>query len=114
MAAPSSVEISNMRVWSIYAHYYKNKRMYVTQGKAAVAGIRAMLQKAQNQAQVQVVNPVVPEDDIAAAFRLFLMNDKNWLSYMGRKSHMTGPVVLVMTDTMARFIAWEAYTDIIT
>lgn len=112
MAAPNSVETANMRTWSIYRHYFKNRRMYVLQGKAIVAGIKTILQKSQTHAQTQPVNLTVAEDDIAAAFRGFLTNDKNWTAYMAKKSHMTGPVHLVMTDTMARFVAWEAYSDI--
>jgi hypothetical protein len=110
MAAPSITEISNMRVWSLHGHYFNNRSMYVQQGKAIVAAIRVMLQKA---TQTQPTSATVSEADIAAAFRTWLMNDKNWLAYLAKKSHMTSPVVITMTDTMARFIAWEAYADII-
>jgi hypothetical protein len=34
------------------------------------------------------------------------------MAYLRSKAHMTGLVHLVMTDTVARFIAWEAYADI--
>jgi hypothetical protein len=112
MAAPSSVEISNLQVWSLYGHYYKHRRIYVAIGRAVVAGIRVMLSKAQSQAQSQM-NLVVPEDDIVIAFRGWLTNDQNWTAYLAKKSHMTGPVHVLMTDTMARFIAWEAYADMI-
>ena len=87
--------------------------MYVNQGRAIAAGIRTMLQQAQSsitQAQPPILT--VAEDDIANAFRSFLLHDPNWMAYLGSKAHMTGPVHLVMTDIMARFIAWEAYVDI--
>jgi hypothetical protein len=48
----------------------------------------------------------------ADAFRSFLLRDPHWTAYLQRKAHMTGPVNYVMTDIMARFIAWEAYVDI--
>src|SRR5271165_5537006 len=112
MAAPSPVEIANMRTWSIYRHYYRHRQMYVAQGRAIAAGIRTILQKAQSHAQAQPLNLTVAEDDIANGFRSFLLNDARWTAYLSTKAHMTGPVHLVMTDTLARFIAWEAYTDI--
>lgn len=110
MAAPSNVEISNMQVWSLYAHYYKYRQMYVAQGRAIVAGIKTMLSKVQAQ---PFMNVSVSEDDIASTFLNWLTNDKNWRAYLAKKSHMTGPLQHVMTDTMARFIAWEAYSDLI-
>src|SRR4051812_11378435 len=112
MAAPSLVEIANMRTWNIYRHYYRNRQMYVTQGRAIAAGIRVMLQKAQSQAQALPLNLTVAEDDIAFGFRSFLLNDARWTAYLRSKAHMTGPVHLVMTDTLARFVAWEAYADV--
>ena len=112
MAAPSQVEIANMRTWNIYRHYYRNRQMYVSQGRAIAAGIRTILQQAQLITQAQPPNLTVAEDDIASAFRSFLLNDTNWMAYLGRKTHMTGLVRTVITDAMARFIASEAYADI--
>lgn len=113
MAAPNPVEISNMRTWNIYNHYYRFRQMYVNQGRAIAAGIRTMLQQAQQSiTQAPPANLTVAEDDIANAFRSFLLQDPNWMAYLGRKAHMTGPVNLVITDIMARFIAWEAFVDI--
>jgi hypothetical protein len=110
MAAPSNVEILNMQVWSVHTHYYKYRQMYVAQGRAIVAGIKTMLSKAPPQ---PLVTLSVSEDDIASAFLFWLMNDKKWQAYLAKKSHMTGPGQHMMTDTMARFIAWEAYSDLI-
>lgn len=112
MAAPSIIEIANMKVWSLYTHYFRNRDMYVRQGKAIVAAIRVMLQK-MPAAQGQSGSPTVYEDDIAASFRVWLLNDKNWTAYLAKKAHMTHAMLLTMTDTMARFIASEAYADII-
>ena len=109
MVAPSSTEMSNMKVWNLHTHYFNNRPMYVQQGRAIVAAIRTMLQKA---AQTQPANATVSEDDVAASFRVWLLNDKNWTAYLSKKTHMTGAVTVMMTDTMARFIAWEAYVDI--
>jgi isocitrate dehydrogenase kinase/phosphatase len=108
MAAPNSTEISNLKVWSLYCHYFHNRQMYVNQGRAIVAALRAMQQKA---AQTKPATNTVPQDDIAASFMAFLMNDANWKAYLGNKHHMTGPVVAALTDSMARFIAWEAHGD---
>lgn len=112
MAAPSPIEIANMQTWSIYRHYYRNRQMYVDYGRAIASGIKMILQKAQSHAQVQPLNLTVPEDDIAAGLRVFLLHDTRWMAYLRRKSHMTAPVHLVMTDTFARFVASEAYIDI--
>jgi hypothetical protein len=112
MAAPNLIEIANMRTWNIYRHYYRYRQMYVDQGRAIAAGIRTMLNHAQLMTQAQPPNLIVAEDDIANAFRSFLLNDVNWMAYLRSKAHMIGPVHLVMTDIMARFIAWEAYVDI--
>lgn len=109
MAVPSQVEIANMRTWSIYSHYYQHRQMYVTQDRAVAAGIRAMLQKA----QAQPPNLNVTEDDIASGLLSFLLADAKWTAYLGKKAHMIAPVRLVMTDTLARYIASEAYVDII-
>jgi hypothetical protein len=111
MAAPSIIEISNMKVWNLHKHYLYNRQMYVQQGRAIVAAIRVMLQKAAS-AQSQSGSPTVFEDDIAASFRVWLLNDKNWTAYLAKKSHMTHATLVTMTDTMARFIASEAYVDI--
>jgi hypothetical protein len=96
-----------MKVWSLYTHDFKRRQMYVSYGRAMVAAIRVMLQAAH-----QPANAVVPEDDIAASLRMWLIYDSAWTSYLARKSHMTGRKVQVMTDTMARFIASDAYKDI--
>jgi hypothetical protein len=109
MAAPSTIEISNMKVWNLHKHYFNNRQMYVQQGRAIVAAIRVMLQKA---AQSQPGNPTISEDDIAASFRVWLLNDRNWTAYLAKKSHMTHALHVTMTDIMARFIASEAYVDI--
>jgi hypothetical protein len=108
MAGPSQVEIANMRTWSIYSHYFQRRQMYVTYGRAVAAGIRTILQKA----QAQPPNLNVTEDELASGLLTFLLVDAHWTAYLGRKAHMTGPVRLVMTDTLARFIASEAYADI--
>lgn len=110
MAAPSTIEISNMKVWNLHRHYFNNRQMYVQQGRAIVAAIRFMLLKAGSPSQPG--NPTVPEDDISASFRVWLLNDKNWTAYLAKKSHMTHALLVTMTDTMARFIASEAYVDI--
>ena len=68
MAAPSATEISNMRVWSLHQHYFNNRPMYVQLGRAIVAAIRVMLQKA---AQTQPASATVSEDDIAVSFRVW-------------------------------------------
>lgn len=112
MAAPNQVEIANMRTWNIYRHYFRCRQMYVNQGRAIAAGIRTILQRTQSVTQAQPPNLTIAEDDIASAFRSFLLNDVNWMAYLRSKAHMTGLVHLVMTDTVARFIAWEAYADI--
>jgi len=114
MAKPSVVEIQNMKVWSLHGHYFKNRSMYVAEGRAIAAGIRAILQKSQPQTSQSPppTTPTVQEADIAAGFLSFLNNDKNWTAYLGKKGHMTATLKVVMTDTMARFIAWEAYVDI--
>jgi hypothetical protein len=106
--AVNPIEIANMRTWNIHRHYYRNRQMYVDYGRAIASGIRTMLQKA----QAQPLNLIVAEDDIANAFRSFLLIDSHWMTYLHSKAHMTGPVHLVITDTMARFIASEAYADI--
>ena len=59
MAAPNQVEIANMGTWNIYRHYYRYRQMYVNQGSAIAAGIRTMLQKAQ-QSIVQAQPPMRP------------------------------------------------------
>jgi hypothetical protein len=113
MAAPSPVEIGNMKTWNIYRHYYRNRQMYVDQGRAIVAGIRSILQKAQSYTQTQPLNLTVAEDDIASGLHSFLLNDAHWTAYLRSKAHMTSPMHQTITDTVARFIAWEAYADII-
>ena len=112
MAAPNQVEIANMRTWNIYRHYFRCRQMYVSQGRAIAAGIRTIFQQAQSITQAQPPNLTVAEDDIASAFRSFLLNDARWMAYLRSKAHMTSLMHLVMTDTMARFIASEAYADI--
>jgi hypothetical protein len=107
MAAPSTIEILNMKVWNLHMHYFNNRQMYVQQGRAIVAAIRFMLMKAGHPG-----NPTVPEDDISASFRVWLLNDQNWTTYLSTKSHMPSALLVTMTDTMARFIASEAYIDI--
>jgi hypothetical protein len=111
--AVNPVEIANMRTWNIYRHYFRNRQMYVDYGRAIAAGIRAMLQKAQSITQAQPSTLTIAEDEIANAFRTFLLSYPRWTAYLRSKAHMIGPVHLVMTDTMARFIAWDAYADII-
>ncbi len=112
MAAPSIVEISNMKVWNLYKHYFSNRRMYVQQGRGIVAAIRVMLQKAVAQAQQPAATATVSEDDIADSLKVWLLSDKNWTAYLAKKSHMTPAAFVTMTDTMARFIASDAYGDI--
>lgn len=113
MAAPNPVEIANLQTWSIYRHYYKHRSMYVTQGRAIAAGIRTILQSAQLHAQAQPIILTIAEDDIARAFRAFLLHDARWTAYSRKKAHITYPVHLLITDILARFIASEAYQEII-
>jgi hypothetical protein len=101
MAAPNPTEIANMRTWSIYKHYYRHRQMYVVEGRAIAAGIRTILLKAQPQPPAQPPNLTVAEDDIAAGFLAFLLYDPHWSAYLHKKA------------TMARFIAWDAYVDIV-
>jgi len=68
-----------------------------------------MVQKA---TQNSSANTIVPEDKIAESLKLWLERDSRWNGYLANKKHMTGHVAYVMTDTMARFIASEAYGDI--
>jgi hypothetical protein len=106
MAAPNPVEIANLKTWSLYSHYFRKRGLYIGYGRAIVAGVQTML-RVTSTAQ----RATVTEDDIAAGLIVFLNKDANWLAYLGRKTHMTGVVKIAITDTMARFIAWEGYAD---
>jgi len=111
MAAPNPVEILNLQTLSLYRHYFSRRLLYVGYGRAIVAGIRVMLQNAAPTAQL--ATPTVTEEDIAMGLLAFLNHDANWLSYLGRIPHMSASAKAMVTDTMARFIAWEGYADII-
>jgi hypothetical protein len=113
MAAPNLIEIANMKTWSIHTHYFNNRQMYVTQGRAIVTNLRTMLKNAQAAARAQSGITNITENEIATAFITFLTKDKNWMAYLDKKAHMTKLVHAAMTETMARFIASEAYEDII-
>ncbi len=111
MAAPSQLEINNMKVWSLYKHYFKERDLYVGYGRDIVARIRPTVQKPPTSATFVAL--AVTKDDIAAVLFMFLSRNPRWLAYLGTKGHMTGAVNIAMTDTMARFIAWEGYLDMI-
>jgi len=72
-----------------------------------------MLQRVKGLAPAQLVTITVTEHDIAAGLLACLSKDTRWMAYLGLKAHMTAPVNMIMTDTMARFIAWDGYADII-
>jgi hypothetical protein len=109
--APSVVEVAHMRFWGLLNHYNRNRCTYISRSKAIVASVRALkaAQPGTGGASEAFNISVI---DLAIILENWLSNDPEWNKYLHGKVHMQMTTYYKVTALMSRYIAWDAYVEI--
>lgn len=111
MAAPSLTEEAKLLNLGLIAHYQKHRNWYVQQARALVAHARLVVTIVSNTNNGAV--HTFTQDEIGQMLNLWLRNNQQWQNLLARKPHLSLSQYDLITDSMARYIAWNDYSAII-
>jgi hypothetical protein len=110
MPAPSLTEIGKLSSLGLLRHYQRNQNWYVQQGKGLVAAVRFAVSATKTTSGSA---HVLSQDEVAQMLRIWLTVNQQWQLLLKSKPNL--PVVQydLITDAMARYVAYDAYLPII-
>lgn len=112
MPAPSITEYGKLSALSLIRHYQIHRQWYVQQARVLVANARTAISIASENNQTTSI-PVFNPDDVGLMLRVWLIGDPQWLNLLKRKPHLPVTQYDLLTDAMARYVAYDAYVSII-
>jgi hypothetical protein len=101
MPAPTNAEVASLKQWSLFTHYQRYGFIYVSQAKYMAEYLLKMSP-----------GTAVSQDEIAEGLVAFFSKDHKWQAFLAKKSHLADPARDVLTEIMARYIAYAGYTAI--
>jgi hypothetical protein len=111
MPAPSLTEEAKLLNLGLIAHYQKHQQWYIQQAKVLVNNGRAV---------VSIITQTTSgpahtftQDEIGEMLRVWLAHNQQWQQLLTRKSHLSVTQYDLITDSMARYIAWTDYLPIV-
>jgi hypothetical protein len=110
MPAPSLTELGKLAAWGLIRHYQLNPSWYVQQGKLLVAGAKYGVQ-ATKTASGSVY--VFSQEEVGGMLRMWFTVSPQWQALLKSKPHLPVSQYDIITDAMARYVAYDAYLQII-
>lgn len=111
MPAPSLTEIGKLSSFGLITHYQRNQNWYVQQGKVLVATAKYVVSATKSNSGSSYV---FSQDEVAGMLRIWLMVNQQWRQLLQRKPNLPAAQYDLITDAMARHVAYDAYIKIIT
>lgn len=111
MPAPNFAEIGRLNLHGLIAHYNNHKLWYLQQCRVAVTGAKEVLKRA--SASGTSVHYVLQPDDVEVLISTFLRNDALWNKKLYNITHLPTQMHAVTTESMARYITYDAYSTIV-
>jgi|SRR6516162_8963147 hypothetical protein len=110
MPVPSPAEIGKLSGLGLLRHYQQKQSWYIQQGKLLVAGAKFGVSATKTTSGAAYV---FSQDEVANMLRLWLIVDQQWLALLQSKPNVPNSQYDTLTDAMSRFIAYDAYAQII-
>ena len=111
MPAPSLTEIGKLSILGLIRHYQARQHWYVQQGKVLLASARVGVSTLTNTNSGAV--HVFSQDEVALMLRVWLTAEQQWQALLSNKPHLPVSQYDIITDSMARYVAYDAYIQII-
>jgi hypothetical protein len=112
MPAPSLTEEAKLQNLSLIGHYQKHRGWYIQQAKVLVNNGRAVVSLVTQTTSGTA--HTFTQDEIGTLLRVWLEHNPQWQGLLKRKSHLSVTQYDLITDSMARYIAWADYLPVIT
>ena len=110
MPALSLTEYGKLASWGLIRHYQQKQSWYIQQGKALVSGAKFGVSATKTASgSAYVFSP----DEVGQMLRLWLMVNTPWQALLKSKPNLPASQYDVLTDAMARHVAYDAYIHII-
>lgn len=112
MPAPSLTELAKLQNLGLIAHYQIHQQWYIQQARVLVANGRFAIQSVIGA----VASPLhtFSQDEIGGMLRMWLQVNTMWQQKLQSKRHLSVMQYDLLTDSMARHVAWSNYIAIIT
>ena len=111
MPAPSLTELAKLMNLGLMKHYQIHQKWYIQQARVLVANARFAVTVA-SKASSGIFHTFTP-DEVAVMLRAWLMVDPQWQNMLRRKPNLALGQYDLITDSMARHVAWNAYIAIV-
>lgn len=111
MPAPSLTEYRKLQSLGLITHYKYYRRWYVQQGQVIITNARYAISVA-SKPSLAGVHTFTP-DEVAVMLRTWLSFNPQWQKVLQSKPNLPVNQYDFLTDAMARFVAYDAYTDIV-
>lgn len=110
MPAPSLTEIGKLTGLGLLRHYQQKQSWYIQQGKLLVAAAKLGVSYTKT---VSGASHVFSQDEVGQMLRLWLMVNPQWQALLQSKPHLPTSHYDLLTDAMSRYVAYDAYIQII-
>jgi hypothetical protein len=110
MPAPSLTEYGKLSSLGLITHYQRNQNWYIQQGRILVTNAKFAV----GATKIATGSAhVFSQDEVAMMLRLWLMVNQQWRQLLQSKPNLPNSQYDVITDAMARHVAYDAYLSII-
>jgi hypothetical protein len=109
MPAPSFTEMAKLQNLGLIAHYQIHKQWYIQQAKVLVANARYAVQTISGSSSGPL--HTFSQDEVGSMLRMWLSVNTMWQQKLASKRHLFTQYDL-LTDSMARHVAWSDYIPI--
>lgn len=109
MPAPSLTELGKLSSLGLLRHYQQKQSWYIQQSWILVAAARFGV-SATKPASGAVY--VFSQDEVAGMLRLWLIVNPQWQALLQSKPNLPNSQYDVLTDSMSRYVAYDAYIQI--
>ena len=115
MLPPSNSEIARLRHYSLLRNYQIHRAKYVGEGKIIVSIARNAIEAAMQKQKAVTGNFVynISDDEVYDVLKKWMPNCKRWEKKVKSKLGLPYRDYDVVTDSIARFMTWDAYSELI-
>jgi len=110
MPAPSLTEVGKLAGLGLLRHYQQKQVWYIQQGKLLVAAARFGVSATKTASGAA---HVFSQDEVAHMLRLWLIVNPQWQALLKSKPNLPNSQYDTLTDAMSRYVAYDAYIQII-
>jgi hypothetical protein len=115
MLPPTRTEIMKLNHFSLIGNYRIHRYKYVYEGQTIVHVVRKAIENAMMRQTMVTANYVynITQDEVYSILKDWLPNCERWMKKLRSKWGLPFNDYDPVTDSMARYIAWDAYNLLI-